>query len=106
MKLENGSHLHLLTTVKASAVGSTEKHGPYQDNEIQDIYVYKPKTTIPTESMVLQSDEVDRVEYWPWQAYRERCLSDDHQLVPRSPMYRQIAFPLLDMVASGSSWST
>lgn len=103
MKLEDSENLHLLTTVKASAVGSTKKHGPYKDNEIQDIYVYKPKTTIPVDLMVLQSDEVDRVEYWPWQDYRERCMGDDQLLVPRSPMYKQIAFPLLDKVASGST---
>lgn len=84
----------------ASAEGHTARHGPYLDNEIQDIYVYWPQETFPTERMVLQTEEVDRVEYWDWKEYRRLSLRNDPELVPRSPMYKEKIFPWFDQEIS------
>lgn len=82
-------------TVKASARGSTKLHGAYTDNEIQDIYVYWPAETVAIEDMKQQVEEVEKVEYWSWDHYRERNCAGDEALVPRSHMYRQLFFPWL-----------
>ncbi|CAN8068577.1 unnamed protein product [Agarophyton chilense] len=101
--LQEGEEVEFLTSVKASATGRTDRHGPYVDNEIQDIYVYRPKETVPPNRMILQREEVDKVEYWPWSEYRERCLNNDEILVPRSEMYKQKAFPMLEEAIAKSS---
>lgn len=82
-------------SVKASATGRTERHGPYVDNEIQDIYIYWPKETIDTHDLMLQEEEVQSVQYWKWNDYCERSRDGDPELVPRSEMYRTDFFPWL-----------
>lgn len=82
-------------TVKCSATGSTERHGPYIDNELQDIYVYWPRQTVDIKDMILQEEEVECVEYWPWSSYCKRTYSKDDSLVPRSEMYQSEFFPWL-----------
>lgn len=94
--LKASEELEFIAAIKASATGRTERHGAYIDNEIQDVYVYWPNETVPEESMVLQEDEVEKIEYWTWDEYKERCLRGDETLVPRSSMYKDIVFPWFD----------
>ncbi|KAI0562678.1 nudix hydrolase 3 [Gracilaria domingensis] len=103
ISLREDEELEFLTSVKASATGKTDRHGPYVDNEIQDIYVFRPRLTFPIERMVLQSEEVEQVQYWSWKEYQERSLRNDELLVPRSVMYKQKAFPRLAEAVAKSS---
>lgn len=101
--LKEGEQLELVASVKASAAGSTKKHGAYLDNEIQDVYLYRPMETFERENMVLQQEEVEKVEYWDWEHYRELSMKEDESLVPRSPMYKEIVFPHFDKIISSAS---
>lgn len=82
-------------SVPASATGQTERHGPYIDNEIQDLYIYWPKRTVETHDLILQKEEVESVEYWHWDDYCKRSCQGDETMVPRSEPYRQLFFPWL-----------
>lgn len=94
--------LEFVTAEKASATGSTERHGKFLDNEIQDIYVYRPVGTVPLEQFTLQEEEVDEVQYWDWKEYRARLLKGDEELVPRSPGYFEQFFPWLERQLGGN----
>lgn len=98
--LKEGENLKLISSEKASATGSTERHGKFQDNEIQDIYVFIPERTIEIQSLKLQKEEVERVEYWNCTEYRQRLQQGDQQLVPRSPGYFLNVFPYLESLST------
>lgn len=87
--------MQFVMSVKATATGRTDRHGEYTDNEIQDIYVYDPKKTVPFTELILQEDEVESVEYWQWDDYCKRCNDGDETVVPRSELYRHEFFPWL-----------
>lgn len=82
-------------SVKASATGRTDRHGPYIDNEIQDIYIYWPQQTANVQNLTLQAEEVEEVDYWHWHDYCKRSCNGDITLVPRSDTYRERFFPWL-----------
>lgn len=88
--------LKLVTSERASARGSTDRHGKFLDNEMQDIYVYRPAETVPLEKLVLQKEEVEEAQYWNWKEYRDRLRNGDQTLVPRSEGYFERFFPWLE----------
>lgn len=96
IELKDDTDLEFVTSEKASATGSTARHGEFIDNEIQDIYVYRPEETVRIEDIVLQEEEVEAVAYWQWKDYRDKLLNDDDQLVPRSRGYFETFFPWLE----------
>lgn len=95
--LNSPNDLQFAMSVRNSATGETQRHGKYKDNEIQDIYVYAPTADaeLQADSLTLQVEEVESVEYWKWSEYCERCNSGDNDLVPRSDEYRAKFFPWL-----------
>lgn len=96
IELRNEDELEFVTSQKACATGSTKRHGKFSDNEIQDIYVYRPSQTVPLEQFVLQEEEVEAVEYWKWAEYRDRLLNNEEEMVPRSEGYFEVFFPWLE----------
>lgn len=96
IELDDDGELEFVTSEKASATGSTKRHGAFIDNEIQDIYVFQPKESYALSKLVLQEEEVETAEYWDWVDYRDRLLSGDEQLVPRSTGYFESFFPWLE----------
>lgn len=91
-----------MTCEKASAHGRTERHGEFVDNEIQDIYVYRPAETVAVQQFTLQKEEVDEVQYWDWREYRKRLTDGDEALVPRSSGYFERFFPWLERNCRGA----
>lgn len=99
--LEDADELEFVTSEKTSAKGWTRRHGDFEDNEIQDIYVYRPVNSVAVSDLVLQKEEVETVEYWNWREYRRRLLRRDETLVPRSAGYFDRFFPWLEREVGG-----
>lgn len=99
--LKDEGELEFVTSERMSARGSTEKYGEFVDNEIQDIYVYRPDKAVEVDELVLQEEEVDKVEYWKWDEYKARLLAGDVALVPRSEGYFERFFPWLERKVQG-----
>lgn len=96
MYLDNPSELKYIMSCTGMERGSTERHGSFVDNEIQDIYVYVAKETIPIERFTLQAEEVDMVEYWNVHDYLNAIRNGDQSFVPRSQNYLNTFFPWLE----------
>eukprot|EP00177_Eucheuma_denticulatum_P004459 GFKZ01008095.1.p1 GENE.GFKZ01008095.1~~GFKZ01008095.1.p1 ORF type:complete len:257 (+),score=32.35 GFKZ01008095.1:89-772(+) len=100
--LEDEGELEFVTSERMSARGSTEKYGEFVDNEIQDIYVYRPDKAVEVDELKLQEEEVEKVEYWKWDEYKARLLAGDMALVPRSEGYFERFFPWLERKVKAS----
>lgn len=99
--VKDENELEFVTSEKSSATGWTQRYGDFHDNEIQDIYVYRPVTSVAVSDLVLQKEEVETAEYWNWRDYRERLLRGDETLVPRSAGYFERFFPWLEKEVGG-----
>ena len=102
VKLKDQSEIQFAFSVKARAVGATSRHGSFQDNEIQDVYVLLRECEIAPEDLILQTEEVEGAQYWKWKEYREALQGEDERFVPRSEEYISLFDKCLSNIQSKS----
>eukprot|EP00667_Euglena_gracilis_P021803 EG_transcript_24038 len=84
LNAENSSMLEYLFTAVHSDFGET-KHGRYQDNEYQDVYLLLWPGMDP--ASLRCNAEVCEVRAVPWQALRAALMAADPVYVQRPPHY-------------------
>lgn len=95
-----GFEMDFLFRERSQNCGETKKHGMFQDNEFQDVYILKGKD-IDEKDFELQEEEVAEIRYVHYTELQRRLECQDPMFVPRPAQYQKRFFKWLSEVYNG-----